>query len=128
MLERADHMVLGPSAWLGTPAGAHPMAFLEHLARNDFLLVKTEVKACGPAKRMRGKSVRIVMTMGMPSLVLPDLLPGPFLKALEAGVFQMAGSARCATKTAVLAASISPRKGPPAHGWQKCARWGRAGK
>ncbi|MCC5980240.1 MAG: NAD(P)H-dependent oxidoreductase [Oceanicaulis sp.] len=89
MLERADHMVLVHPLWLGT-LPARTKAFLEHLARNDFL-VKTEVKGMWPAKRMRGKSARIVMTMGMPSLAYQIFFRAHSLKALEAGVFQMAG-------------------------------------
>lgn len=89
MLERADHMVLVHPLWLGT-LPARTKAFLEHLARNDFL-VKTEVKGMWPAKRMRGKSARIVMTMGMPAFAYNIFYRAHSLKALEAGVFQMAG-------------------------------------
>ncbi|MBV5257980.1 flavodoxin family protein [Synechococcus moorigangaii CMS01] len=89
MLERADHMVLVHPLWLGT-LPARTKAFLEHLARNDFL-VKTEVKGMWPAKRMRGKSARIVMTMGMPAFAYNIFYRAHSLKALEAGIFQMAG-------------------------------------
>jgi len=57
MLSRAEHMVLVHPLWLGT-LPSRTKAFLEHLARNDFL-VKTEAKGLWPAKRMRGKSALV---------------------------------------------------------------------
>lgn len=89
MLARADHMVLVHPLWLGT-LPARTKAFLEHLGRNDFL-VKSDGKGGWPARRMRGKSARIVMTMGMPSLAYRLLFHAHSLKALQAGIFQMAG-------------------------------------
>lgn len=89
MMERADHLVLVHPLWLGT-LPARTKAFIEHLARNDFL-IKTDAKGLWPAKRMTGKSARIIMTMGMPSFAYTFFYRAHSLKALEAGVFQMAG-------------------------------------
>lgn len=64
---RADHLVLIHPLWLGTMPAALK-AFLEQVMRPDFAF---DPSAGSPfrAGRMRGKSARIVVTMGMPAFV-----------------------------------------------------------
>jgi putative NADPH-quinone reductase len=89
MLERADHLVLVHPLWLGT-LPARTKAFIEHLARHDFL-IKTDAKGMWPAKRMKGKSARILMTMGMPAFAYRLFYRAHSLKALEVGVLRLSG-------------------------------------
>ncbi|TRO95588.1 NAD(P)H-dependent oxidoreductase [Glycocaulis profundi] len=89
MLGRADHLVLVYPLWLGT-LPARTKAFLEHLARHDFL-IKTDAKGMWPAKRMKVKSARILMTMGMPAFAYRLFYRAHSLKALEAGVLRLSG-------------------------------------
>ncbi len=66
-LLRADHLVLVHPLWLGTMPAALK-AFLEQVLRPDFAF---DQSASNPlrAGRMKGKSARIVVTMGMPAFV-----------------------------------------------------------
>lgn len=59
----ADHIVLIFPLWLGTMP-ALVKAFLEQIFRPGFAL---EISGRGWAKKLKGKSARIVVTMGMPA-------------------------------------------------------------
>lgn len=60
----AEHLVIVFPLWLGG-APAYLRAFLEHMARAGFLVDMT-AKSWTP--KLKGKSARLIVTMGMPSL------------------------------------------------------------
>lgn len=85
----SDHVVLMFPMWYGG-IPAHTRGFLEHLGRGGFLLAEGEENKW-PRPMMKGKSLRIVMTMGMPSAVY-RLAFGAFgVRSLEKGVFGISG-------------------------------------
>lgn len=86
----ADHLVLVYPLWLGTMP-ARLKAFLEQLGRGDFFLSTKNEKGGWPAKKMSGKSARVVVTMGMPGLAYRLLFGAHSLKALEAGILKISG-------------------------------------
>lgn len=62
----ADHLVIVFPLWLGTMP-AMLKAFFEQMARGGFAIGESEGGGW-PAKHLRGRSARIVVTMGMPGL------------------------------------------------------------
>ena len=86
----ASHVVLVYPLWLGTMP-AKLKAFLEHLARGEFLLRKGESAGSWPRRMMTGRSARLVVTMGMPGTIYKLLFRAHSLKALSDGVFWMSG-------------------------------------
>ena len=89
-LERADHLVLIYPLWLGAlPAKAK--ALLEQLARGGFFLDTGGDSSSWPAQKMKGKSARIIVTMGMPGFAYRIFFRAHSLKALESGVLRMSG-------------------------------------
>lgn len=89
-VETSDHVVLVYPLWLGTMP-ARLKAFLEHLARGNFLLDVGDEATKWPIKKMKGKSARSVVTMGMPGLAYRLVFGAHSLKALEAGVLRISG-------------------------------------
>lgn len=87
-IARADHLLIAFPLWLGGMP-AKLKAFLEQAARAEFFL-GTE-GAGWPKKMMKGKSARIVVTMGMPDLVYRFGMDAGALKALERGVLGLSG-------------------------------------
>jgi len=89
-LASADHVALFFPLWLGSlPAKAR--AFLEQAARADFFIERSANDAGWPKRRMRGKSARIVVTMGMPGFAYKLFMDAGALKAIERGLFGLAG-------------------------------------
>lgn len=86
----ADHIALVYPLWLGT-IPARLKAFLEQVARAGFLLDTGGDSHKWPVRRMRGRSVRIIVTMGMPGFAYRLLFGAHSLKGLEAGIFRMSG-------------------------------------
>lgn len=89
-LVEADHLVLVYPLWLGTMP-ARLKAFLEHLGREKFFLDTGGDSSGWPAKKMAGKSARVVVTMGMPGLAYRLFFGGHSLKALEKGILGISG-------------------------------------
>jgi len=89
-IRQADHAVLVYPLWLGTMP-ARLKAFLEHLGRDNFFLDTGGDSSGWPAKKMEGKSARIVVTMGMPGFAYRIFFGAHSLKGLEAGIFKLAG-------------------------------------
>lgn len=87
---KSDHLVLVYPLWLGTMP-AKLKSVLEHLGRGEFLLQTHNEKGGWPARKMKGKSARVVVTMGMPGLAYRILFGGHSLKALEKGILGIAG-------------------------------------
>lgn len=84
----ADHLVLVFPLWLGTTP-ALLKAFLEQIARPG---VAFEYQAKGfPKKLFRGKSARIVCTMGMPALLYRIVYLSHGLRALRRNILGFVG-------------------------------------
>lgn len=89
-IAEADHVALVYPLWLGT-LPAKLKAFLEQMARADFLLSTTRDGAGWPAQQMKGRSARLIVTMGMPGIAYKTVFGSHSLKALEQGIFRMSG-------------------------------------
>ena len=84
----AEHVVILYPLWLGsTPARLK--ALLEQAFRPAFAF-GGQAPAPG-AGRLKGRSVRIVVTMGMPALIYHTVFFGHSLKALKRGVLSLVG-------------------------------------
>ena len=89
-LTGAEHLVLIYPLWLGTlPAKAK--ALLEQVARAGFFLDTGGDSSKWPAQKMKGKSARIIVTMGMPGFAYRLFYRSHSLKALETGVLGISG-------------------------------------
>ena len=84
----AQHVLIAFPLWLGgMPAKLR--AFFELAASGNFFLRQSDHG--WPEKMMAGKSARVVLTMGMPSLVFRFGMDAGALKALERGVLGLSG-------------------------------------
>ena len=89
-IAEADHVVLVFPLWLGgTPAIVK--AFFEQIARGGYFLQAANSESEFPIARMKGKSLRIIVTMGMPGLVYKTWFGAHSLKGFEQGIFGMSG-------------------------------------
>lgn len=89
-LAAADHLVLVFPLWLGCMP-ARLKAFLEQLARNEFFIATTNDGAGWPAQKMKGKSARIIVTMGMPGFAYRFMFGAHSLKGVEKGMLRISG-------------------------------------
>lgn len=89
-LAAAEHFVLIYPLWMGTlPAKAK--AFLEQLARAEFLIAPAALPGKWPRRLMTGRSARVIVTMGMPGFAYRTIFGAHSLKGIEAGVLRIAG-------------------------------------
>ncbi|MAK60516.1 MAG: NAD(P)H dehydrogenase [Ponticaulis sp.] len=86
----ADHVVIIFPLWLGG-APSILKAFFEHAARGGYFLEEANSEREFPKARMKGKSMRIIVTMGMPSLIYNTWFGANSLKGLEKGMFGISG-------------------------------------
>ncbi len=84
-----DHLVLVYPLWLGAMP-AKLKALLEQVARGGFFLEEND-DGGWPAQKMKGKSARIFVTMGMPAAAYRFIFGSHSLRALEQSVLGMAG-------------------------------------
>jgi putative NADPH-quinone reductase len=87
-IARADHLVIVYPLWLGAMP-ALLKAFLEQVFRPGFAFNVSEGTSW--TKRLRGKSARIVVTMGMPVLVYRWYFGAHSLKSLERNILGFCG-------------------------------------
>ena len=87
----ASHVVLFFPLWLGDMP-ALLKAFLEQVARPGFALGKAGDGAAG-GKLLKGRSARVVVTMGMPALVYRWYFRAHSLKSLERNILGFVGFA-----------------------------------
>lgn len=66
-------------------------AFLEQVGRGEFFISPAEAGHRWPAKNMKGKSARLIVTMGMPALAYRLLFGAHSVKAVESAIFGLAG-------------------------------------
>lgn len=84
----ADHLVFVFPLFLGTmPAKLH--AALEQMARGGFV---AEIDAKGWRPKLKGKSARIVVTMGMPALAYRTMFGAHGVRGLERSILGFAGA------------------------------------
>ena len=86
----ADHVVLVYPLWMGTMP-AIDKAFLEQISRGEFLMDTAGDSSKWPVQKMKGKSVRLIVTMGMPGLAYRVMFGAHSVKALEQGIFRIVG-------------------------------------
>jgi len=89
-MTEADHLVLIYPLWLGE-IPAKTKAFFEHAASGEFFLATSANGAGWPSQRMKGKSARLIVTMGMPGFAYKLIFGAHSLKALEAGLLKISG-------------------------------------
>jgi putative NADPH-quinone reductase len=84
----AEHLVVIYPLWLGTMP-ALVKAFFEHLARAEFAVGRNE--AGWPRKMLKGRSARVVVTMGMPATAYSLMFGAAGVKGFESGILGVAG-------------------------------------
>lgn len=90
----ADHVVFIYPLWLGS-APALLKAYMEQVARGEFLLGKTE--GGFPRGQLKGRSARIIVTMGMPAMLYRVMFGAHGVKAFNRSILGMAGIKPIAT-------------------------------
>jgi putative NADPH-quinone reductase len=85
----ADHLVFCYPLWLGT-LPALLKAFLEQVFREGFAM-KVKSSGLGWTRMLKGKSARVVVTMGMPAMVYRWFFGAHGLKSLERSILAFAG-------------------------------------
>ena len=88
MISQADHLVLFYPLWMGTMP-ALLKGFLEQLLRPGFAISQETDKM--PKKLLKGKSARIIITMGMPAFFYRWYFRAHSLKSLERNILKMCG-------------------------------------
>lgn len=89
-IEAADHVVLIFPLWLGS-APAKLRGFLERAACGNFFLDEGSNADEFPKARMKGKSARLIVTMGMPGLVYKLYFGAHSIKGIEQGLLGLSG-------------------------------------
>ncbi len=88
-IKAADHLFIVYPIWMGTMP-ALVKAFFEQISRNDFALATNE-EGGWPRKMLKGKSARVVVTMGMPSAAYKLFFGAHGVKGFESGILGMSG-------------------------------------
>jgi putative NADPH-quinone reductase len=86
-LSWAHHLVLVFPLWLGG-APAKLKALLEQLMRRNFGF-ETSVKGMSP--RLRGRSARLIVTMGMPAAIYRLYFGSQGVQSMERGILRLTG-------------------------------------
>ena len=84
-----DHLVFFFPLWLGDMP-ALLKGFLEQIAREGFAFAKSDDNPMGK-KLLKGRTARVVVTMGMPALVYRFYFRAHSLKALERNILGFVG-------------------------------------
>jgi putative NADPH-quinone reductase len=85
---QARHLVVVYPLWLGTMP-AVVKGFFEHFARAEFAI---EQSAKGwPRQMLKGRSARVIVTMGMPATAYRLMFGAHGVKGFESGILGMAG-------------------------------------
>lgn len=87
----ADHLVVLFPLWLGDVPGLLKI-FLEQVARPGFAFAEPKGKGL-PRKLLKGRSARIVVTMGMPALFYRWYYRGHSVKNLKRNILEFCGIA-----------------------------------
>ena len=119
-IEWCEHLVILFPLWLGDMP-ALLKGFLEQVARPGFAFERGSASPFG-AKRLRGRSARVVVTMGMPALVYKVIYRAHSVKSLERNVLGFVGFAPLRE---TLIGGVGEADASRAAGW--CAELGRLG-
>jgi putative NADPH-quinone reductase len=84
----ADHLLIVFPLWLGTMPAALK-AFFEQLARAEFAVTGGGQR--WPRKNLKGRSARIVVTMGMPAAAYRLVFGAAGVRSLRNGILWMSG-------------------------------------
>lgn len=85
----ADHLVVIYPLWLGSMP-ALVKSFFEQLSRNEFAIAASE-KGGWPRRMLKGKSARVIVTMGMPSAAYRVFFGAHGVKSFESAILGMSG-------------------------------------
>lgn len=107
-VKSADHIVVFYPLWLGTMP-ALVKAFFEQLTRNEFAIAETEGPGW-PRKMLKGKSARVVVTMGMPASAYKVFFGAHGVKSFEVAILGMAGFKPIKDTLIGGAGNLSPKK------------------
>lgn len=105
----ADHVVFIYPLWLGS-APALLKAYMERVACGEFLLGKSDGRF--PRGQLKGRSARVIVTMGMPALLYRFMFGAHGVKAFNRSILGIAGI-KPITTTLFGGSQIQP---------QRCAR------
>lgn len=111
MISQADHLVLLYPLWMGTMP-ALLKGFLEQLFRPGFAISQETDKM--PKKLLKGKSARIIITMGMPAFFYRWYFRAHSLKSLERNILKMCGIGPIKESLFGMVESVSDQK---RNGW-----------
>lgn len=87
-IRRAEHLVFVFPLWLGGPP-ALLKAFMEQVGRNEFLLGQS--KSGFPVGKLKGRSARLIVTMGMPTIAYRLWFGGFGVRAFARGILGLSG-------------------------------------
>lgn len=85
----SDHLVVVYPLWLGTMP-AVVKAFFEQLARSGFAIAPNP-DGGWPLRMLKGKSARVIVTMGMPAAAYKLLFGAHGVKGFESSILGMSG-------------------------------------
>ena len=88
MIRTSDHLVLVYPLWLGTMP-ALMKGFLEQVFRYDFAFEPDEKGRFD--KKLKGRSARVIITMGMPALAYRFYFGAHSLRSLERNILKFSG-------------------------------------
>ena len=88
-IKASEHVVVIFPLWLGTMP-AMVKAFFEQVCRNGFAIQNSE-GAAWPKQMLRGKTARVIVTMGMPSLAYRFMFGAHGVRCLSKSILGLAG-------------------------------------
>ncbi|HVY87953.1 MAG TPA: NAD(P)H-dependent oxidoreductase [Hyphomonadaceae bacterium] len=88
-IRASNHIVVIYPLWLGTMPAA-VKAFFEHLCRNNFA-IESDAKGGWPKQMLKGKSARVIVTMGMPAMAYKVMFGAHGVRGFESSILGMAG-------------------------------------
>lgn len=89
-VRKSGHLVVIYPLWLGTMP-AVVKAFFEQLSRNQFAIGAPEKEGGWPRQNLKGKSARVIVTMGMPAAAYKLFFGAHGVRGFESGILGMAG-------------------------------------
>ena len=88
-IKASDHLVVIYPLWLGTMP-ALVKAFFEQLCRKGFA-IEADAKGGWPKQMLKGRSARVIVTMGMPAAAYKMMFGAHGVRGFESGILGMAG-------------------------------------
>lgn len=122
VVQWAEHLVIFYPLWLGSMP-AILKAFFEQVFRPGFAVNRDQSEHW--KKRLRGRSARIVVTMGMPALVFRAYFLSHSLKALERNILGFCGIGP--VRASLIGMVEAPRSGPREKWLETMSRLGGKG-